>query len=199
MSTPERSPERDAAIEALLPYVAVHGWTLKALVAAAGPDADLLFPGGPADMVEAYCDLADRWMEADAAELPTEGVGVTERVRAVIRARLQRNEPYKEAVRRALGVLTMPGRGVLAVQATARTVDAIWYAAGDRSADFNWYTKRATLAAIYTSTLLFWLRDRSENSTDTMAFVDRRLSFVSRFGQFRRKLSKNWRKGLSHA
>lgn len=39
----------------------------------------------------------------------------------------------------------------------ALMVDDIWYWAGDRSTDFNWYTKRALLAGIYTSTgLLIW-------------------------------------------
>jgi ubiquinone biosynthesis protein COQ9 len=190
MSAPERSPERDAAIEAVLPHVATSGWTVATLLAAAGPDADLLFPGGPADMVECYCDLADRWMEQDAAAQPIEALRVPQRVRAVIAARLRRNEPYKDAVRRGLGVLAAPGRGVLAVQTTARTVDTIWYAAGDSSADFSWYTKRATLAAVYTATLLFWLKDSSSDSTSTLDFLDRQLGFVSRIGQIRRKMSE---------
>ena len=71
---PERSAERDTAIEALLPNVPFDGWTMAALRGAAGPDADLLFPGGVLDMVEAYCDLGDRWMEQGAAagEFPDE-------------------------------------------------------------------------------------------------------------------------------
>ena len=66
MAHPERSPERDAAIEAMLPYVPQTGWTMTSLLAAAGPDADLLFPGGTLDMIETYCDWADRRMEAEA-------------------------------------------------------------------------------------------------------------------------------------
>ena len=190
MSTPERSPERDAAIEAVLPLVAMQGWSVAALREAAGPDADLLFPGGPADMVEAYCDLADRWMEEDARDLMMEGLRLPQRVRAVIAARFERNAPYKDAIRRALGVLGLPGRGMLAARCTARTVDSIWHAAGDRSADFSWYTKRATLAGVYGATLLFWLSDGSEDSAATLAFLDRRLAGVGRVGSMRRKLTQ---------
>ena len=185
---PERSPERDAVLEAVLPYVEDLGWTVRALQEAAGPDADLLFPGGPAEMVEAYCDLADRWMEQDAAALDLAGLRLSERVRAVVATRLARNAPYKEAVRRGLGVLALPGRGLLAARCTGRTVSAIWYAAGDRSADFSWYTKRAILAGIYGSTLLFWLRDSSFESEATLDFLDRRLAAVGRFGRLRRRV-----------
>jgi ubiquinone biosynthesis protein COQ9 len=187
MSLPERSPERDAAIVALLPHVASDGWTVSALTKTAGADADLLFPGGPADMVEAYSDLADRWMEADAAAQDMKDLRLPQRVRAVILARFARNEPYKDAVRRGLGVLALPGRAVLAARCTGRTVDSIWHAAGDQSADFSWYTKRAILTAVYGATLLFWLHDHSEDSAATAEFLDRRLQGVARIGSVRRR------------
>ncbi len=189
MSTPERSAERDAAIVAMLPLVGRDGWTMATLTAAAGPDADLLFPGGPADMVEAFCDLGDRWMEQDAAALPFDGLRTPDRVRAVIAARFARNRPYKDAVRRALGVLLMPGRAVLSAQCTARTVDAIWHAAGDTASDFSWYSKRAILAAVYGKTLLYWLQDGSTEDGATLAFLDRRLAGVGRIGRMRRRVA----------
>ena len=60
-----------------------------------------------------------------------------------------------------------------------RTVDAIWHAAGDRSTDFAWYTKRGVLTAVYSSTLLFWLRDGSEDDAATLAFLDRRMAGIA--------------------
>ena len=192
--TPERSPERDAAIAAMLPLVGRTGWTVATVQQAAGPDADLLFPGGGPDMVEAYVDLADRWMEQDAAALGLAGMRLPARVHAVIAARLERAAPHKEAVRRALAVLSVPGRGVLATRVTARTVGAIWHAAGDTSADFSWYTKRAILFGVYGATLLFWLRDESEGGQDTLAFLDRRLAGVGRIGRLRARAGRLFRK-----
>lgn len=186
MGAPERSPERDAAIEAMLPLVGVSGWTAATLLAAAGPDADLLFPGGRLDMIEMYCDWADRQMEAGAAALDLAGQRVPARVRAVMALRFEQNRPYKDAVRRALGVLASPGHATLAARCTARTVDAIWHAAGDTSADFSWYTKRAILAGVYGATLLYWLRDDGWDDEATLAFLDRRLAGVGRIGKLRR-------------
>ncbi len=184
----ERSPERDAALDALLPLVPERGWTVAALREAAGEDADLLFPGGPVEMAEAWADLADRRMDAGAAVLGLDGLRVPARVRAVIALRLAQNRPSKEAVRRALAVLARPGAKAAAARATARTVSAIWFAAGDQSADFSWYTKRAILAGVYGATLLRWLGDASEDDGPTLAFLDRRLANVARIGGARRRL-----------
>ena len=189
----ERSPERDAAIEAILPLVPERGWTIAALREAAGEDADLLFPGGAVELAEAWADLADRCMEAGAKAFDLEGRRLPERVRAVIALRFEQNRPHKPAVRRALAVLARPGSEAAAVRATARTVDAIWHAAGDASADFSWYTKRAILAGVYGSTLLRWLADGSEDDGPTLAFLDRRLADVARIGRLRRRVEKGLR------
>lgn len=193
MTHPERSPERDAAIEAMLPHVPFDGWTRKALahgLADAGMPADevdLLFPLGVSDMVATFCDWADRRMESAAATI--EETRISRRVKAVIALRFEQNRDYKEAVRRAIGILALPGNARLAMACTARTVDAIWSAAGDRSANFNWYTKRAILTPIYAAAVLFWLRDTSVDDADTLAFIDRRLAGVARLGQLRARLA----------
>ena len=90
--------------------------------------------------------------------------------------------------RRALALLALPLNAPLGLKLLYRTVDAMWYAAGDTSADFNFYTKRATLAGVYSSTLLFWLNDRSPGDEATWAFLGRRIDNVMSFeklkGQF---------------
>jgi ubiquinone biosynthesis protein COQ9 len=189
IAPPERMPERDAAILAMLPHVPFDGWTKRALRAgvrdAGLPDdeADLLFPLGTVDMIETFCDLADRQMGSAAADL-TE-TKLTRRVPAVIALRLEQNRPHKEAIRRALAVLALPQNARAAAKCTARTVDAILYAAGDRSADFSWYTKRAILTAVYSATVLYWVRDSSEDDAATLAFLDRRMAGLGRLFRLR--------------
>jgi ubiquinone biosynthesis protein COQ9 len=190
IAPPERSAERDAAITAMLPHVPFDGWTVTALRRGAGPDADLLFPGGTVDMIEAFCDLADRQMEEAAATADLGGMGLTARVRAVIALRLAQHRPARDAVRRAVAILSLPVNARASARTAARTVDAIWHAAGDRSTDFSWYTKRAILASVYGATLLYWLRDSSEEDAATLAFLDRRLAGIGRIGRVRSRVSK---------
>jgi ubiquinone biosynthesis protein COQ9 len=176
---------RDDAILAMLPAVPDLGWSAAALRQTAGPDTDLLFPGGAADMVEAYVDFANRRMvEGAAPVLATQRL--SQRVRTLIATRLAQAEPEKEAVRRAMAVLAAPGNVRVSLRTTSQTVNTIWRAAGDTSADFSWYTKRAILAGVYGSTLLFWLSPGADGA-GTLAFLDRRLANVAAIGRMKRR------------
>jgi ubiquinone biosynthesis protein COQ9 len=121
--------------------------------------------------------------------LPLDPLRVPERIGLAVNLRLEIVEPWREAVRRALAILALPQNAPLAARLLYETVDGIWYAAGDSATDFSFYTKRATLAAIYAGTLLYWLEDRSAGFADTREFLDRRLADAARIGAARRRLS----------
>jgi ubiquinone biosynthesis protein COQ9 len=182
--TLERSPERDAAIDALLPHVSERGW--------ARDSTDGLFIS-TTDLIEAFCDLADRRMTEATPALDLPSMRIPARIRAIIALRLHQQAPNRDAIRRALAILALPRHAASATRCTARTVDEIWHAAGDTSADFSWYTKRLLLTGVYTTTLLFWLNDSSEDFQDTMAFLDRRLAGIGRITSLRRKLQSRFR------
>jgi ubiquinone biosynthesis protein COQ9 len=184
----DRKAARFAAIAKAVPFVAELGWSAAALRAGAGETADLLFPGGAAELVETYIAFADARM-VEAAQPVMEGQRLSSRVRTLIATRLVQAEPEKVAVRRAVSVLALPGNAGAAARSLARTVDTIWHAAGDVSADFSWYTKRAILGSVYSTTLLFWLNERTDHDA-ALAFLDRRLAGVARLGKLRGKLTR---------
>jgi ubiquinone biosynthesis protein COQ9 len=183
---------RDRLVLAALPHVVFDGWSAKALREAAadeGLDASLAeraFMGGPLEAVEHFVALADRMMADDVANVDLASLRVSDRVFKIIEARLIRWAPHREAVRRALSLLAL--NPLAAARATARTADAIWRLAGDSSADFSWYTRRATLAAVYSATTLCWLEDAGEDLADTWAFLRRRLADVGRVTTARKRL-----------
>jgi ubiquinone biosynthesis protein COQ9 len=181
----DREAARFSAIQAFLPHAGPRGWCLAALREVAGPDADLLFPGGPPEMVDTYLRLADLRMVAATA--PSLGnLKLSQRVRSLILARLRQAELEKPAVRRALGLLSLPSNMTLGVQTLSRTVDEIWMAAGDQSADFSWYTKRVILASVYSATLLYWLNDDAGMEA-VGEFLDRRMAAVAQITRLRRR------------
>lgn len=61
----------------------------------------------------------------------------------------------------ALALLAQPSNSPAALRLLSQLLDTICYAAGDTSTDGSWYTKRAALAAVYTSTELYMLTDYS--------------------------------------
>jgi len=181
----ERSAERDAAIVAALPHVPRLGWTQAALEAGlrgVGEDPAAhrwLFPRGPLGAVEVWADLADRRMEEAAMREDLLALRIPARVRRLIALRLEAAAPHREALRRGLALLALPWNAPLGARILARTADAIWAAAGDASDDLSWYTRRATLAGIYSATLAYWLRGSGEVGP-ALDFLDRRLAGLAR-------------------
>jgi ubiquinone biosynthesis protein COQ9 len=188
----ERSAIRDAAIRAMLPIAAEQGWnraTIRAGLAAAGEDpalAESFFPTGAPGAVAAWIDLADRDMEIAAAAEGVTALRVPARIRRVVELRLAAVAPHKLALRRALSLLAIPCNAPVALRTAATSVDAMWHAAGDISADFSWYTRRATLIAVYGATLAYWIRNDDPGIEDAMAFLDRQLAGLARMGKRRR-------------
>ena len=178
---------RDAALDSILPLVPLYGWQTGAIAEGlreagmAPEDAEWMFPRGAISAIEAWIDLADRRMEAAGQEADLAAMRTHERVRFLIKARLEAAEPHRDALRGALALLALPWNAPIAARSLARSVNAIWYAAGDKSADFSWYTRRATLAGIYSATLAFWLSGRGDGLDAVLDFLDRRLADHARF------------------
>lgn len=196
MKSPLAEHDRDRLIEAILPDVPFDGWSMAALRSAArrcGIDEDeaqTLFPHGAPDLVAGFSRWADRKMleKMEAARL--DELSTTPRIRLAIHSRFGVLGPWREAVRSSLSVLALPPHGVLASRLLYETVDGMWYTAGDKTTDFSFYTKRATLAGVYAAAVVYWLDDRSEGFRDTTAFVDRRLDDLKRVGEVRARFDE---------
>ena len=167
------------------------GWAKPAVDAAAGQlgvdpvQARLAMPKTQAGMIDVYIQEVDRALEAYFSPERLSGMKIREKIRALVWRRLEIMGPAREAVRRALAILAMPQNVPVAMRIGWRTADLMWRIAGDTSTDFNHYTKRMTLGAVYGSTLLVWLDERSEGWTETAAFLDRRIDDVMRFEKFK--------------
>ena len=176
--------QRRALMRASVRHVPFDGWSKCALRAGA-KDIDIpvgiaaaLFPAGGKDLVELHCRTADAAAFDALATRDLVSMRVRERVAAAVRARIEICAEDREAVRRAVSMFALPGNAALAARLLYGSVDTIWRAAGDRSTDWNFYSKRGLLAGVYGSTVLFWLQDNSEDFTETWAFLDRRIADV---------------------
>ncbi|HEV7543763.1 MAG TPA: COQ9 family protein [Reyranella sp.] len=196
------APLRDRLADAMAAEAVFDGWTRGALSAAArqltlrAGEADRLFPGGPVQVLTHISERADLRTVEDMEKEGVAGLKMRERIKGAVRIRLERHAGQREAVRRALALLSLPFNAGLALKLLYKTVDAMWYAAGDTSTDFNFYTKRATLAGVYSSTLLYWLNDRSLGSEATWGFLDRRIDDVMKIEKLKAQV-KSWGGGTT--
>jgi ubiquinone biosynthesis protein COQ9 len=196
----ENDPDRelrDSLADAVLAEAAFEGWSRTALSAASAKldlpagEADRLFPGGPVQVLTYVSERADQRTVEDMEKEGVADLKIRDRIKAAVRIRLERHAGEREAARRALALLALPLNAGLGLKLLYKTVDAMWYAAGDTSTDFNFYTKRATLAGVYSSTLLYWLNDRSEGSEATWSFLDRRIDDVMKIEDLKNRF-RSW-------
>jgi ubiquinone biosynthesis protein COQ9 len=172
-------------------HAVFDGWTGKAVDSAAAQlgidpvQARLAMPKGQAGLIDLYIREVDRALEAWFMPDRLEGMKIREKIRALVWRRLEIMAPAREAVRRALAILAMPQNMPLALRMSWRTADLMWRIAGDTATDFNHYTKRITLSAVYGSTLLAWFDDQSEGWSATAAFLERRIDDVMRIEKFK--------------
>ncbi|XP_064414528.1 ubiquinone biosynthesis protein COQ9, mitochondrial isoform X2 [Latimeria chalumnae] len=94
----------------------------------------------------------------------------------VVEARLRMLIPYLEKWPQAMGILLLPQNIPESLKLLTSLVDDIWYYAGDRSTDINWYTRRTVLAGIYNTTELVMLQDSSPDFEDTWKFLENRVN-----------------------
>ncbi len=161
----------------LAPLIAANagfdGWSAKAVEMAAsqaGVDADvaaLAFKDGPMAMIVAWFASIDTAMHARLPAETLAAMKVRARITSLVEARLALLAPNREALRRAQAILAMPRNVSRAVQLGWHAADAMWRAAGDTAVDYNHYTKRATLGAVYAATLLTFVNDESEDFAET--------------------------------
>ena len=178
----------EAFIEVMLLHVPFDGWTETAMQRAAeeldlsASDMAELFPQGISGLIEIGSDEIDRnmaevFMDRYADDLDKMPVHV--KIRELLLIRFESLQPHKEAVRKMLVFMSKPAQAKLGSTLLYKTLDRVWRVAGDRSTDYNFYTKRATLGAVYGATLLAFLDDDTPDMQKTRAFLDRRLKDVA--------------------
>lgn len=193
-------------LQSALEFVPHHGWTIRALSEGAKVQglpgiAHGMFPRAGGDLMHHFVRECNRQLaeglaaqtqdqEEDGEDGPRPR-RTSAFIRNALETRLRMIIPYADTWPQAMALTAIPSNTLEHFSNLSQLMDDIWYYAGDRSADFNWYTKRITLAAVYKSTELHLVQDDSEDFQETWLFLDRRLSDVATLGKFRSDMTKS--------
>ncbi len=190
------SQARAKILDAAVANAVFDGWGGPALAQAisdSGVDAGLAalaFPRGAVDLALAFHKRGDAALEVAAATEDMTHLRYSQKVARLLELRLEAMAPEQEAVRKAVAFFALPQNGADGARAIWDTADLVWRLLGDTSEDVNWYTKRATLSAVWSSAVLFWLGDTSEDFANTRAFITRRIDNVMSFEKFKAQMRK---------
>ena len=201
--TPDCNQIRIDLIRAMLTHVPFDGWTWEAMEQGA---IDIgfekkktssyrmkifkdLFKNGSIDFIEIFSEVIDLEVEEKYDLLEFKPERVSEKIKKIIMIRLNLCKNYKDAVRTSISLTARPENAKISLKILYRTCNSIWRIAGDKSTDFSFYTRRISLAAVYTPTLLFWLNDNSNDNVETEFFLDRRLKGINKISRLKKPLS----------
>ncbi|CAL8293094.1 unnamed protein product [Boreogadus saida] len=173
-----------------LEFVPLYGWSMEAIAAGAetiglSSASTGMFDNGAGELVlhfVAQCNaelnetLAEQHNQVQLGQ--AEKKKTAEFLRDAVEARLRMHIPYIETWPQAMSLLLLPHNIPDSLKHLSSLIDDIWYHAGDRSTDMNWYTKRAALTGIYNTTELVMIQDSSPDYQDTWAFLDNRIQDV---------------------
>ena len=191
-------------IRAMLTHVPFDGWTWEAMEQGA---IDIsfekkktsssrieifkdLFKNGSIDFIDVFSEMIDLEVKQNYDLIDSKPERVPEKIKKIIMIRLKLCQKYKEAVRSSIALTAIPTNVKTSINILYRTCNSMWRIAGDKSTDFSFYTRRISLATVYTSTLLFWLNDKSNDNLETEFFLDRRLRDISKISSFKKPFSK---------
>ncbi|MEM1361129.1 MAG: COQ9 family protein [Pseudomonadota bacterium] len=186
----------DRLLDAVLTHVPFDGWSktsFRAAIAESGVDpivAEAVCPRGAVDLALAFHRRGDDLMVQRLHEEDLTALKFREKIERAVQLRLQVIED-KEAVRRGATLFSLPIYAADGARAVWATVDTIWSELGDKSDDVNWYTKRATLYAVYSATVLYWLGDESPENQRTWNFLGRRIDDVMQIETLKKKVNDN--------
>ena len=186
---------RSRLLQAALAHVPFDGWSETTLTAAihdsqtAPALARALFPRGGLDLALAYHAAGDQSLRDTLAAMDLTALRFRDRITTAVRLRLQNAD--RDCVRRSATLFALPQNAIEGSRTLWASADTIWLALGDTSTDLNWYSKRASLSAVYASTLLFWLGDDTPQQQATWAFLDRRIENVMSFEKTKARFREN--------
>ena len=147
-----------------------------------------LFPNYHIDLLKFYFNQLNEEMSSSFDNLENIPSKTHKKIREIILLRLNIYAKQKKLIKKTYFTIILPRYSKISSLLLFKTVDQMWFIAGDQSTDFNYYSKRAILATIYSATVLFFLRNNFD-LVKTTDFLDNQLFKVSKIPNFKKKVN----------
>ena len=152
----------------------------------------LLFPEGISDFTNFfYAYTTEKMTDVFFNEENIKNKKIKEKIAFLVETRINIYNSYKESIRSLLSYNLHPQNILNAQLNIWKICDQIWFLCGDKATDFNYYSKRALLEGVYSSSILFWLDDKSNNWEETKSFIVTQISRTLKIGKFSSNLTSS--------
>ena len=169
------------------------GWndeTFNKIIKNSKYDPDIvssLFPEGYISLMQLYLDEINNKMTDESEKLNLIRLKIHERIKELCILRFTIMTKEKNLICKTFFHLLLPHNYNFCLKNLYKTIDQIWFLAGDNSTDFNFYSKRAILASIYFVTILHFINN--DNFNETINLLNNKLKKVSKIPKIKQRFN----------
>ena len=196
--------KQDKLANLFIQEVPKFGWSRETLLHCAKkqklstPNLASMFPSFEYDVLKYLIAQNNSLVEKNYNSFNNSRLKTRDKIKTIMELKFDSNAYLKDALPEMLKFLLRPGNIFMSIKMLHQNSDFIWKLAGDKSNDFNYYSKRGLLSMVYLATLIYWLNDKSNKGIGTKNFisksVDGIVDGVSKFKQLNvlRSLAQNF-------
>ena len=196
--------KQDKLANLFIQEVPKFGWSRETLLHCAKkqklstPNLALMFPSFEYDVLKYLIAQNNSLVEKNYNSFNNSRLKTRDKIKTIMELKFDSNAYLKDALPEMLKFLLRPGNIFMSIKMLHQNSDFIWKLAGDKSNDFNYYSKRGLLSMVYLASLIYWLNDKSNKGIGTKNFisksVDGIVDGVSKFKQLNvlRSLAQNF-------
>ena len=147
----------------------------------------LLFPNGQTQLVQEF----ENWLDTEmlnALEKIEKPQKIREQIALALETRII-NLVSKNVILKNSSFFMFPTNILAGNESACQTCDLIWKYAGDKSTDFNYYTKRGLLLPVYLSAKTFYVADNSKDHEKTKEFIKNALDNIINIASFKNRVN----------
>ena len=171
--------------------VSIDGWSENILVKLVSKNIDrselaYFFPNGYKDIFKFSLDEINNSLEITISKTNIINLPLNKRIKKILMTRIEILNKDKKFYNKTFNHLLLPQNTKILKKNLYKSVDTMWYLAGDNSTDFNFYTKRLILSGIYVSTLLIFFNKNIEEAENN---IDKSLKRIAKLPKLKERLS----------
>ena len=147
----------------------------------------LLFPQGNKDLLKYSLEQLNIELQKYCKSIDLIRLPLHKRIRRILLSKIAIMNKEKNFYKKIFLKSLLPNRTISLSKQLYKSIDQIWYLAGDTSVDFNFYTKRLILAGIYSRVVLFFFNNNNQNELENL--LDLNLKRVAKIPELKSKIN----------
>ena len=139
-----------------------------------------------AELVEYYLSEKNNLLLLELNQLDISKLKIREKVKEAIITSLLLHP--KNITAHTTKFLAHPLHSNIALKSLTNICDQIWLWVGSNDTDYNYYTKRILLGAVYTVSLAYYLKQEENSNRNLANFVENRIDNILQLGNMKNKI-----------